>query len=201
MLILFLNLCFFIQATVNSIGVVASAAIGVGEKVCAFLMLVAASYMQSMAALVAQNNGAGKTERSKQALKYGIASSLIAGTIMGALSLFAGNHLAEIFSNDTNVILAAHSYLKAYLIDCILTALLFCFIGYFNGCEKTMFVMIQGLVGSFFIRVPLVYLFKKIGDGSLFLIGLATPISSFVQIILCVTAFIIYEKKSRNKLC
>lgn len=188
----------FIQATVNSIGVVQSAAIGVGEKVCAFLMLVAASYMQSMAALVAQNNGAGKHERSKQALKYGIETSLLAGFIMGLLAFLAGNHLAGIFSNDENVILAAHSYLRAYSIDCILTAMLFCFIGYFNGCEKTIFVMVQGIIGSFCIRVPLVFLFRKIGEGSLFLIGLATPISSFIQIVLCVVAFIIYEKKIKQ---
>lgn len=187
----------FIQATVNSIGVVESAAIGVGEKVCAFLMLVSVSYMQSMATIVAQNNGAGKYQRAKQALKYGIESSLVAGIIMGALAFFTGNHLAAIFSNDTNVILSSHLYLKAYSIDCIFTAILFCFIGYFNGCEKTLFVMIQGLVGSFFIRVPLVYLFKKFVDNSLFLIGLATPISSVVQIILSVFAFVIYEKKDK----
>lgn len=190
----------FIQATVNSIGVVQSAAIGVGEKVCAFLMLVAASYMQSMAALVAQNNGAGKHGRSKQALKYGIETSLLAGFIMGLLAFLAGNHLAGIFSNDENVILAAHSYLRAYSIDCILTAMLFCFIGYFNGCEKTIFVMVQGIIGSFCIRVPLVFLFRKIGEGSLFLIGLATPISSFIQIVLCVVAFIIYEKKDKTNI-
>ena len=43
----------------------------------------------------------------------------------------------------------AHDYLKAYSIDCLLTAVLFCFVGYFNGCGKTIFVIIQGIIGAF----------------------------------------------------
>ena len=189
----------FIQSTVNTIGVVESAAIGVGEKVCAFLMLVASAYMQSMAAFVAQNNGAGKHGRAVQALKYGIITALIAGFVMGMLAFFGGSYLAGIFTNDHKVILAAHDYLRAYAIDCLLTAMLFCFIGYFNGCERTIFVMIQGIVGAFGVRIPLVTLFNKLENGSLFYIGLATPASSVVQISLCFFAFFIFEKRFENK--
>ncbi len=56
----------FIQVLVNQMGVVQSAAVGVAEKVCAFLMLVASAYMQSISAFVAQNNGAGLRQRSKK---------------------------------------------------------------------------------------------------------------------------------------
>lgn len=52
-----------ILAIVNSMGVIASAGVGVAEKLCAFIMLVASAYMQSMSAFVAQNMGAGKPER------------------------------------------------------------------------------------------------------------------------------------------
>lgn len=78
----------FIQVIVNSMGVVESAAVGVAEKVCVFLMLVASAYMQSISAFVAQNNGARLFERSKKALFYGIKTAFIAGIIMGALSFF-----------------------------------------------------------------------------------------------------------------
>lgn len=190
----------YVQSTVNTIGMVESAAIGVGEKVCAFLMLVACAFMQAMAAFVAQNNGAGKHDRAKKALRYGIQTAFTAGFCMGLLAFIAGNYLAGIFSNDVNVIAATHSYLKAYAFDCLLTAILFCFIGYFNGCEKTMFVMMQGIIGAFCVRVPLVSLLSKIGEGSLFLIGLATPASSVVQIILCVIAFVYYEYHCKDKM-
>ena len=48
-----------ILAIVNAMGVIASAGVGVAEKVCAFIMLISSAFMQSMAAFVAQNYGAG----------------------------------------------------------------------------------------------------------------------------------------------
>lgn len=89
----------------------------------------------------------------------------------------------------------------AYAIDCLLTAILFCFIGYFNGCGKTLFVMLQGVFGAFCVRIPAVYLMSQVEGASLFHIGLGTPISSVTQILLCVAAYRIYQKAKTGKLC
>lgn len=97
------------------------------------------------------------------------------------------------------VIVEAQSYLKAYAIDCMLTPLLFCFIGYYNGCEKTVFVMIQGLIGAFGVRIPVVYAISRIPGVSLFGIGLGTPASSVVQILLCIGMFVWMEKQEKRK--
>lgn len=58
------------------------------------------------------------------------------------LSFFHGGALAGIFSSNTMVIDAAADYLKAYAIDCMLTAIFFCYIGFYNGIGLTKFVMI-----------------------------------------------------------
>ena len=79
------------------------------------------------------------------------------------------------------VIAAAHTYLRGYAIDCVFTAIFFCFVGYFNGCGKTIFVMVQGLVGAFCVRVPAVFLLSRLEDVSLFHIALATPLSSWCR--------------------
>lgn len=190
----------FVQVVVNGMGVMESAAVGVAEKVCVFLMLVASAYMQSISAFVAQNNGAGKLDRSRKALFYGIKTALFAGFIMGMLSFFGGSVLASLFSGEGGVIAYAHQYLKAYSIDCLLTAVLFCFIGYFNGCGKTVFVMIQGVVGAFCVRIPAVFLMSRMDGATLFQIGLGTPISSVAQIILCVAAYRIYQRNQHAAL-
>ena len=67
----------------------------------------------------------------------------------------------------------------------MLTPFLFCFIGYYNGYGKTLFVMLQGIIGAFGVRVPLVFLISRIPGAELFHIGLATPSSTVVQIALC----------------
>ena len=187
----------FIQIVVNGMGVVESAAVGVAEKVCVFLMLTASAFMQSISAFVAQNNGAGLQDRSRKALSYGIRMALFSGAVMGALALFFGDGLATLFSRETGVILAAHSYLKAYAIDCLLTAILFCFVGFFNGCGKTVFVMLQGVIGAFCVRIPVVYLMSALPGATLFHVGLGTPASSLVQIVLCLLYYRHLGKKGR----
>jgi len=54
-----------------------------------------------------------------------------------------------------------------------------------NGCGKTTIVMIQGIVGAFLVRIPVAYVMSKIEPVSLFRVGLATPSSTVVQIIIC----------------
>ncbi len=187
-----------IIAIVNSLGVVASAGIGVAEKLCAFIMLVPSAYMQAMSAFVAQNIGAKKPDRAKRALAYGIASSVAVGLIMAYISFFHGNLLAGLFSRDGAVIAASADYLRAYAIDCIFTAFSFCFAGYFNGCGKTVFVMFQGLAGAFAVRIPVSYLMSRIPGISLFGIGLAVPASTLLQIVLCV-AYLLHMESERRK--
>ena len=57
--------------------------------------------------------------------------------------------------------------------------------------------MIQGLVGAFCVRVPYVLLMSKAGVTSLFQIGIGTPLSSVVQIILCM-GFLVFLKRKKN---
>ena len=184
-----------IQTIVNTFGVVDSAGVGVAEKVCVFIMLVPSAYMQSMCAFVAQNRGAGNPRRAKKALGYGVASAFVVGVIMCFVTFLHGDLLSSVFSKDPDVIAASHSYLKAYAIDCLLTPFLFCFTGYFNGCEKTFFVMLQGIIGAFCVRIPVAWMISRMAGATLFQIGLGTPASSLVQIILCVGMFLYLEKR------
>ncbi len=184
-----------ILAIVNSLGLTESAGVGVAEKVCAFIMLVPSAFMQAMSAFVAQNRGAGKPERAVKALKYSIGVSLAFAVTMFYLSFFHGDLLSQIFARDSDIIAASAQYLKAYAIDCLLTCFLFCFIGFFNGMELTAFVMAQGIIGAFCVRVPVSFFMSRIRPVSLFHVGLATPCSTVVQILLCFGCMIYIQKK------
>ena len=95
--------------------------------------------------------------------------------------------------------LAGFDYLRAYAIDCLFTCFLFCFIGFFNGMELTRFVMVQGLVGAFLVRVPVSFFMSRWEPVSLFRVGLATPCSSLVQILLCFGCMAYVRKRVLNK--
>ena len=83
----------------------------------------------------------------------------------------------------------------AYAIDTLLTSIMFCFVGYFNGCGKTAFVMIQGVVAAFLVRIPVSFLMSRLTPVSLFRVRLATPSSTAVQILLFLGYFLLAKKK------
>ena len=184
-----------ILAIVNSLGLIFSAGVGVAEKVCGFIMLVPAAFMQSMSAFTAQNRGAGRPERAVRGLWCAIGVSTTFAVVMFYLAFFHGDLLSRIFANDPEVVAASAQYLKAYGVDCLLTCFLFCFIGFFNGMDYTAFVMVQGITGAFLVRIPVSYFMSRRTPVSLFHIGLATPCSTLVQILLCFGCFAVWNRR------
>lgn len=130
---------------------------------------------------------------------FGMGASLAVGIGMSYFAFFHGNILSGIFSNQSDVIFAAADYLKAYAIDTLIVSFLFCYIGFFNGCGKTKFVMVQGIVGAFLVRIPVSYFISKTANATLFQIGLATPASTVVQIVLCTIFYQYLLRKEKQK--
>jgi len=193
---LLVNISFMvILAIVNGLGVTVSAGVGVAEKVCAFIMLVPQAFSHTMAASAAQNIGAKKYQRARRSMWITVGISFGLGVIMFLVNFFRGGILASIFSNDPAVISTAADYLKSYAIDCMLTAFMFNMTGFFNGLGMTRFTMIQGIVSAFFVRIPVSYFMSRAVPLSLFKIGLATPLSTALQILLCLIALGVANRK------
>ncbi len=189
------NISFLVLVTIaNSMGTIMSASVGVGGKVSVFLVVVPSAYMQAMSAFVAQNIGAGRETRARRALLCGILSSLAVGLIVAWMTFFHGDVLAGIFSKEAAVIAGAADYLKAYGVDCLLQCLVFCCVGYFNGCGHTFFVMVQGLIGAFGVRLLMAMLLSRIAGGSLLILGLAIPGATAVQVFIC-AGFLIWRTR------
>ena len=178
-----------ILTIVNGLGLIVSAGVGVAEKLCSFVMLIPSAFMQSLSAFVAQNAGAGRDDRARRAMLGGMLISFSMGLVIGGIAFFRGDWLAGLFARDPAVIAAASEYLKAYAIDTLLVSFFFCFNGYFNGLGETRFVMAQGLISAFFVRLPFSWLMSRIEPVSLFRIGLAVPVSSVTQIAMCLFWF------------
>ena len=96
---------------------------------------------------------------------------------------------------DPEFIAEAASYLKGFAIDTVITCVLFSYMGYFNGCGRTLFVMIQGITSAFLIRMPVSYLMSLGDDPSLARIGFAVPISTLFGIIVCISYYAYLNKK------
>ena len=105
-----------------------------------------------------------------------------------------GDLLASCFSTDEAVIQNAFAYQKGFVPETILTAVLFSMIGYFNGTQKTLWVMTQGLVQTLLVRLPLAYYMSIQPDASLTKIGLAAPASTAVGILLNIGFYLYLDR-------
>ena len=190
----FLALCAFI----NRLGLEASSGYGVACKIVNFAMLVPSSLMQSMASFVSQNIGAGKKKRAKHSMFTGIGVGLAVGCVVFVLVMFKGDVLSGIFSTDPEVIQNGYAYLKGFAPETLVTAILFSMVGYFNGNNKTVWVMTQGLIQTLLVRLPLAYFMSIQPNASLTKIGLAAPVATTVGIVLNV-GFFIYMNRAEKK--
>lgn len=193
----FLALCAF----VNRLGLEASSGYGVASKIVNFAMLIPSALMQSMASFVSQNVGAGNPKRAKQSMFTGIGVGLGFGCIVFALVMLKGDVLAGFFSTDAGVIQKGFDYLKGFGLETIVTAVLFSMIGYFNGNQKTLWVMIQGLVQTLLVRLPLAYFMSIQPNANLTQIGLAAPVSTIVGIVLNIGFYLYLNKVEKQNTC
>lgn len=110
------------------------------------------------------------------------------GLAIASVLFFYGLCLVGIFTKDTVLINLASQYLKACAVNCMLLGTRYGLIGYLLGCKKTNIVLIDGLIGSFFVRIPLAYAFSKAANVSVFAIGMSIPASAVAEILL----FLVY---------
>ena len=187
-----------VNSIVNQMGLMPSAGYGIAQKITSFIMLVPSSVMQSVSAFVAQNIGAGQKERAFRGFLTAMAAGCAAGVVIFAAGFFGGEILSSVFTDDREVITQSADYLRGFSADCILTCVLFSSIGYFNGCGRSIPVMIQGISSAFCIRIPVSVFMSRLPDTSLVLIGMATPITTVYGILFFVLCFVRLRREEKR---
>jgi Na+-driven multidrug efflux pump len=187
-----------VQANINSFGALAMAGCGSYSKVEGFAFLPVTCFSMALATFVSQNVGAGNPKRAQKAMLTGIGVGLMFGCAVFALVMFRGDLLAGVFSTDAEVVQKGFEYLKGFAPETIVTAILFSMVGYFNGNNKTLWVMIQGLVQTLLVRLPMAYFMSIQPNASLTKIGLAAPVSTTVGVVLNI-AFYMYLNRAEQR--
>ncbi len=185
---------------VNALGEVASAGVGIAEKLVMFILLVPNSYMQSISAFVAQNDGAGQFVRAKRSMWYGMLTAALLGGVLAYLSFFHGASLSTLFikGGETAVLDASAEFLKATSIECFILSIAYCLTGYFNGIERTTFVMVQGLLSIFLVKIPYAWFASTRSNPSLFQIGMSTAWAAVFTLLLCLWYYIHCNRQGRH---
>ena len=187
----FMAICAFI----NRLGLEASSGYGVASKLISFIMLVPSSMMQSMSAFISQNVSAGKEDRARKAMLIGMVFGASVGVVILILVFRFGGAASSLFTTRQAFIQNSWDYLKGFGSEAIVTSLLFSLYGYFNGHDRSHFVMICGILQTFLARLPMSYIMSTQPHASLTHIGLACPASTVFGVIV---ALIYYGHMNRQ---
>lgn len=189
-----------ITAIANSRGVATAAAVGIVEKIISFLFLVPSAMLSSVSVMTAQSLGAGQHDRGKSALFYGIRICVLFGIFAALVCQFAAEPILGIFAHkEAGVIVLGSQYLRAYVWDCVFAGIHFCFSGYFCAYGKSMLSFLQNLISIILIRVPGAYFASKFFPDTLYPMGLAPPVGSFLSALICVGMYLWLRKSIKSE--
>lgn len=194
----FIQVAFIVITIIaNSRGLIVSTSVGVVEKIICFLFLVPSAFLSAISAITAQNMGAGKKERARESLRFGLLITVSWGMLCFIICQIIPGTLVGIFRSEAEIIEAGSQYLRAYSIDCVMAALHFCFSGYFCGDQKSGVSFLHNLISVIFFRIPGTYLAVKMFPDTLYPMGLAAPVGSFVSFLICVGFYVYYIRKEK----
>lgn len=192
----------FIVITIiaNRRGLKDAAAVGIVEKIMSFIFLVPSSMLSTLSALGAQNIGAGKPERAKTTMRYGILITTCFGLAVVTLMQFYANSFVSLFTDSSTqdglqVVTMGGQYLRGYIWDCLFAGMHFCFSGYFCACGRSSLSFVHNIIAIALVRIPGVYITSKMFADTLFPMGLATAAGSLLSVMICLVMYAMLSRK------
>ncbi len=158
------NMCFtlsmiFVNAQINSLGVVAVAVTGICSKLQSLMQVVSQAMMDGTSAMVGQNVGAGKHSQVRRVVWDACLVGLVFAAVLGAVFLLFPYGIFSIFSNDETVIALARPFMAVCAINVFAGALMSPTMGLINGVGDTGYNMIVAIADGVVARIALSLLF------------------------------------------
>lgn len=171
----------YLTSVTNQLGVNAAAAVGIASKYDVFAMLPATSAANALAAIVAQNYGAGKYKRMNQALAIAILFALPFSTAFFLWAQINPASMIRLFSDEPAIISAGIPFFKTCSFDYLCVLFVFTLNGYLNGRSKTIFTMVSCCFGALALRMPFIYIVCRYAPDQLGIIGMVAPAVSGIM--------------------
>ena len=186
-----------VQGLVNSFGITVMAGFAVAVKIDSFAYMPVQDFGNGFSTYVAQNRGAGKTERIHTGTKSAVKLILITCVVISTLVFLFAPQLMGCFvsAGDTGVIAEGVRYLRIVCPFYCLIGFLFMFYGLYRGMGKPQMSIVLTVI-SLGTRVALAYILSDIQWISVVGIWWAIPIGWF----LADFAGFIYYRKCRKSL-
>lgn len=181
----------FVQTNINSFGKAAMAGCGSYSKLEGFAFLPVTCFTQALSTFVGQNLGAGKHDRVKKGVGFGIACSCVMAELIGVLSYLFAPQLIGFFSETQEAINFGARHMQTICLFYCLLAFSHCMAGIMRGAGKATVPMFTMLACWCLIRVAYITIAVKVVN-ELTTVSWAYPITWTLSSII----FLIYFLKA-----
>lgn len=179
----------FLTALVNTVGMEASAAVGVVGKFNGFAILPALAMSNSVSAMSAQNLGAGEYKRAKKTMYVGMAIAMVISVMIFIVVRLFPEQIIKMFDDDPTMIKYGLEYISTFSLDYLIVPIMFCLTGLFIGAGHTTYSFITGVTSSILVRIPASYIFGIALDWGLMGMGLGAPLASLVATVIALVLY------------
>ncbi|MFA5762692.1 MAG: MATE family efflux transporter [Bacilli bacterium] len=184
-----------IMALINLYGPEAGSGFGIGEKVTFFCFVPLNAFSAALTATTAQNLGANQLDRAKKYAKAGLLMQGILVTIVVAICEIFAPQIASLFTSDSIIIGYSAAFIRIIALDALLCIFIYILNALFMGSGHTSFSMLQNVLSTLLIRLPLAFIFVFALRTQVTVLAFAYPIASVFSLIAC----LIYYKMGRWK--
>lgn len=158
-----------IQTIVNTLGVTATAAFSAINRIDDFAYIPEQNIAHAMTSVMAQNQGAGKTERVSKTFRIGIRIEVVYGILAGAVLLGFSRPIMMLFTEDEETIGMGMIYLHRIAFMYLLPAFTNGIQGYFRGIGDMKITLWSSMI-NFLVRVlccAILVFFRNMGIEAL----------------------------------
>lgn len=170
-----------VQGLINSFGSVVMAGYAAAVKIDSFAYMPVQDFGNAFSTFIAQNYGAGKTERIRKGIRSASLAVAAFCLLAGAVVCFLAKPLMEIFIDaaDTDIVAAGVGYLRMVASCYIGIGFLFLFYGFYRAIHRPGFSVVLTVI-SLGTRVALAYLLSAVPEIGVNGIWLSIPIGWFL---------------------
>ncbi len=156
----FINLSMlFVNAMINSVGVVASATFGVGGRIDDIINKISQGIQYAAMPMISQNIGANQQQRAKKTVYYAWLYSGILTVVSLLLYILLGKQLFMMFSDDPAVHALSSTFIKGILWMFPALAIMRGTGAFIQGIGNAKFSMVLALLDGVVLRIGLSWLF------------------------------------------
>jgi putative MATE family efflux protein len=146
---------------IASLGTVALAANAIALRIESLSFMPGMGIAMAATTLVGQSLGAGQTHLAEKSMKRCAWVAVTVMSLMGFVTFVAARPLAALFTPEGQMIGLTTLCLRIAAVEQPLLGFVMVYMGGLRGAGDTVSTMIVSLVGSTFVRVPLVFLLAR----------------------------------------